>query len=143
MQIRVTVKGRGLEQMLRITQKIAAFDRGDLMRRLGQRVLQQHIKRITAEKTDPDGKAWAALAPSTVAQKGNSNILVRTGRMAGAFRLRSSSMRAEVSNPTPYLKYHETGTRKPMPRRKVMGISTANLAELQAILNQTIARLLR
>lgn len=146
MGIEIELRLDGLRQMQRKAEKLGRFDKAGLMRRLGESVRQQHIRRILYEKMAPDGRAWAQLQPSTVREKGlisgfSDNILVRTYRMADGFSLRSTSTRAEVVNKTPYLIYHQSGTRK-MAQRRPMGLSKANIAELQTILNGFVASLM-
>jgi phage gpG-like protein len=43
--------------------------------------VQEFEREMYREQRGPDGVAWAPLAPSTIAAKGHSTILVDTGRM--------------------------------------------------------------
>lgn len=86
------------------------------------------------------GDAWAPLADSTVAIKGDSRILVMTG-----------TMRAALSNPenvhvvgdearldarvVPYAHFHVTGTSR-MPARPFLGISSTTQRELMALMSR-------
>lgn len=71
------------------------------------------------------GERWARLSPYTVAQKARhgypADILVRTGKMRGAFQSIVSSDQAVISNPTEYFKYHQSNQpRSRLPRRVMM-----------------------
>ena len=113
------------------------FHTSTILSALGAKMQEQHERRVRSEKTSPDGAKWAALCASTVRQKGNSNILVRTGAMASAWVRQQGATSVRMSNGRFYLGFHQNGTRK-MVARPVMGFSDANIAELKVIVDRFI-----
>lgn len=136
--ISVTLSGFGrLEALAQRLQDFAA-SRQTLLRQLGQLIRTQHQRRVLSEKTSPDGAAWAKLKPYTVRKKGNSNILVETGRMAKAWNLQYGGDSVRMTNGTSYLHWHQGGTSR-MVARPVMGFSGANLAEIAQAVQAFVA----
>lgn len=112
---------------------------GSLMETLGTLVENQTKHRIVAEKTDPSGRAWPPLAASTIAAKGNGNILVDSGRLLGSIFHASGSHEAVVGTNVEYAGYLQGGTRK-MPARAFIGISDENWQQIDRAVSAWIAR---
>jgi phage gpG-like protein len=136
-------RGVAVAEFLRIditgnAELLASLDRAlrrieqprDLLDRLGARLVANIQERFD-RKVDPDGRAWAPLAPSTLARyeaqdKGRrrGTLLERTGQMRASLSANSGPDYVEVGMARltdkggrwaiPLL--HETGTRR-MPRR--------------------------
>ena len=86
-----------------------------------------YMARVTrlnfAQESDPDGKPWAPLKPSTLRSKATSAILRESGATAGSIMMKGPSGNAvTVSVGTEQAIYHQTGTSK-MAQRKIIGIS--------------------
>jgi phage gpG-like protein len=88
------------------------------------------------------GERWAPLKASTIAAKGNSRILVDSGKMRNSFRWNSSSTVGALTNPTEYLPYHQFGTRK-MPQRVVVKVTDRIAREVGEIFSKGLVRRLR
>lgn len=77
------------------------------------------------QEVDPDGIPWAALAPSTLAEKRRlgypDTILTRTGKMRRSLKIRVSDRAFEVTVDFP-AQFHQRGTSK-MPQRRILGMS--------------------
>lgn len=71
------------------------------------------------------GQRWAALSAPYSARKasiwGNKPILEASGKMRRGYRDEIRNDYGKISNPTPYFKFHQLGTRK-MPERVMMKI---------------------
>ena len=82
--------------------------------------LEREHRLYYAEEAGPDG-AWAALAPSTLAQKKSGAILRETGAMAAGTSSEAGKLEARVFNAGPkYAQFHQTGTSR-MPQREIIG----------------------
>jgi phage virion morphogenesis protein len=84
--------------------------------------LERQTKVRFASQTDPDGKSWAGLAPSTLARKKTSAILRETSTLVNSISSSSAGLIGQVSASTEYGIYHQSGTSK-MPQRKFIGIN--------------------
>ena len=84
--------------------------------------MERETKLNFAKQSDPDGKPWAALKPSTLARKKTNAILRETATLANSITSSSAGLIGQVSASTEYGIYHQTGTRK-MAQRKIIGIS--------------------
>jgi len=92
---------------------VAYFMRDDLIQR-------------SIQEVDPDGKKWAALAPSTLRYKRlrgyPDRILTATGKMWTTIRIIYTDKFAELRVVISYAQYHQEGTSK-MPQRKLIGLN--------------------
>lgn len=101
---------------------------------VGEHLLNSVEDRFDTQ-TAPDGTAWAALAPATVANRlrryGNAEltILRASGRLAGSFNYDASSQQVSIGTPVVYAAIQhfggEAGRNKSVtiPPRPVLGIS--------------------
>jgi len=129
-----------------ITLESFASKRHSLLRSTGNLIRTQHVRRVLEEKTSPRGAKWAPLKPSTVERKGNSNILVESGKMAWAWQLSIGGSFVIMRNTATssrggarYLGFHQWGTKK-MVARPVMGFSDRNLHEIHYVVEAWIAK---
>lgn len=73
-------------------------------------------------RTDPNGRAWAPWAPTTLADypdDGNRRLLDRYGDMLGSLNHQADSSSLRIGFGQPYATYHEWGTEH-MPRRGLL-----------------------
>lgn len=101
---------------------------------VGEHMLNSVQERFDTE-TAPDGSAWAALAPSTVAGRlrrhGNAEltILREHGHLAGSFNYEASSREVKIGSPVVYAAIHHFGGAAgrnhaaEIPARPVLGMS--------------------
>lgn len=69
------------------------------------------------------GVSWPPLSASTIKQKGNSNILIQTGKMRSGFTGMFNHVMASVWNTIPYFMYHQSNqARTRLPRRAMMNL---------------------
>jgi len=77
------------------------------------------------------GAPWKPLAQSTIKQKGNSQILVRTGKMRSSFSSIITPMSATIRNVTSYFRFHQSAeARNRLPRRVMMRIDQKRRDEI-------------
>lgn len=136
----LTVKIDGVDNVISRLQRASDAVRGGrLMRQVGQTVREQVRRRITSEKTAPSGAAWAPLKPSTIARKGNANILIHKGKLVGSVSSTSGGLSATVGTSPFYGVFLQGGTRK-MVARPFMGLSQANEREVETVVANFVAR---
>ncbi len=75
-------------------------------------------------------------------KEGGRSVLVDTGALQGAFRFRNNARLLSFSNRTPYLKWHQTGT-KHMPQRMVMKVTDSLAKSIGLIFQKGINRRIR
>jgi len=124
----------GLANLESLMQRLMNFSSRGLIRHLGDLARTEHQRRVLSEKTSPDGAPWAPLMQSTIDRKGSSEIMVASGRLADAFVNTTFGDIARIWNSAPYLVFHQGGTRK-MVARPIMGLSDANIAEINLAAN--------
>lgn len=106
----------------------------DLMERIGA-VMERNINFRFDAKVAPDGVPWLPLAASTVAHYGSAaykqqnpafaagipgSLLERTRRMRDSLSATAYDTMVEVGFGDPKAIYHETGTRRGLPRRQML-----------------------
>ncbi len=70
-------------------------------------------------RTDPNGVPWSPWKPSTVKnypKDGNRKLLDRSGDMLSRLTHQSDNSSAVIGFGQPYAQYHETGTKRMVPR---------------------------
>ncbi|MCW5657441.1 MAG: phage virion morphogenesis protein [Burkholderiaceae bacterium] len=98
----------------------------ELLERMGG-VLQLNVQQRFDTKTDPGGAAWLPLAPSTVRRylkkyDGNipGSLLQRTRHMRDSLTHNVGDGYVDVGFSEVIAAYHETGTRRGLPRRSLL-----------------------
>ena len=95
-----------------------------------------------ARQSDPDGKAWAGLKPSTLRQKRGRAILRESSALAGSISKEpasASSVRVR-SEGVSYGIFHATGTSK-MTARVFIGIGARHKAPIERIFESYLGSL--
>jgi len=95
-----------------------------------------------ARQSDPDGKPWAALKPSTLRQKRGSAILRESSALAGSIAKEpasASSVRVR-SEGVRYGIFHATGTSK-MVSRPFIGIAARHKPPIERIFESYLGTL--
>lgn len=128
-----TLEVRGLDEVIRELERWTRFDKRGLMQAAGETGLRQLRRRISGEKTSPDGRRWAPLKASTVARKGNANIMIHHGRLLGSSAFSADANHLVLGVNVPYAGFHHTGTRK-MVARPSVGFSRENESELERVM---------
>ena len=99
--------------------------------------MEQETERQFATETDPDGVRWAALAPSTLAEKRRKgypeSILTRTGKMRRSVVSVADTRSVLIAVDVPYAIFHQQGTRK-MPQRRILGMNEKREQKLRKLI---------
>ncbi len=121
--ITVDVQDADVVQALQELQR-RLHDMTPAMQDIGQG-LESAVSMRFATQTDPNGRVWDTLRPSTIAAKAKAgkagNKLVFTGDMLAGLSWQASADSARVGFNVPYAAYHEWGTRKMVRRGLLMG----------------------
>ena len=156
---RITIEVVGLRRVSRQLRRLAAAGANttDLHRRIGEFVLRSTRDRFERAQA-PDGTPWKPLAASTVRRKGHSRIGFQDGHLFGTLNYRAASHEVLVGSPRIYAgTFHfgaargafgatRTGSPIPwgdIPARPILGVSSGDRAEIEAITRDWIADLLR
>jgi hypothetical protein len=103
----------------------------------GQYLKKETTKQFSTE-TDPDGKPWADLKPSTLLRKKTSFKLRETYEMSKSFFVQTSKDSMEWGIKDPKYKFHHEGTSR-MAARVVIGDNN----DRRKVLNKMIVGYLR
>lgn len=98
----VEIIEQGLSEAIAALDRLTALDRHELMDTLGRTVQLQTRRRITSEKTAPDGTQW----PPT--WRGGSTLYL-TGALAQSIDYISSQTEVHVGSPLVYARIHQLG----------------------------------
>ena len=120
--IRITIEAAStLRAISRLHRKAKALDVP--LRKAGL-FLERETKLNFAQESDPDGKPWAPLKPSTLRRKRRTRAILReTGSLAASVMMQGpNGGRVRILVGVAYGIYHQTGTVR-MAQRKILGIS--------------------
>lgn len=97
--------------------------------------LERQTKMRYKQEVDPSGKPWAALSPSTLAQKTTNSKLIESAVTINSIASTSAGLIGAVSVSNEIAIYHQTGTSK-MPQRKILGINeTQDVPKIKQIIS--------
>lgn len=135
----IVISEAGLRELGITAQTIAILhqklngDLTELMEDIGTILMRSSNERFVT-KLDPDGNYWANLMPSTVASKGDDNILVKSGKLSEVI-YHAYKDRVEIGTPETYGVHHQFGTDK-MVARPFLGISDQDEADIYKVINK-------
>lgn len=120
--------------------RLQHMDMRELLDGIGHEVETQTKRRITEEKTAPDGKAWPAWSPRYAATRhaGNS-LLVDEGHLRDSIthNVASGGRTVDIGSNLVYARIHQfggEGAGKPaLPARPYLGLSAANRQDVHAV----------
>ena len=132
----------------------ADYDSGDYVTTLSvwQDELEEIHEQYFLEMRDAEGGKWEALAPSTIAKKGHSKILVETGALRASLIDESASSIREITDEGAFTgltfgtsdhksMWHQKG--EGVPQRQHVGMSSDHVNELtNDIADATVAALI-
>lgn len=109
-----------------------------LMEDIGVILSRSSEERFTT-KQSPNGNYWANLMPSTVARKGNNNILINKGHLSDII-YQADKYSVSVGTPETYGVFHQFGAKKrngeEMSARPFLGISDDDERDIFDAINQ-------
>lgn len=114
---------------------------------VGENEQKMAEERLKSKKTNPDGRAWAPWAYSTIVQRqreGNigRGMLYRTGNMLKSFYHKVSRQAVEIRNSAFYARYIQVGTAQ-MPRREFLGWGKESMGSLTKTAKRHFGRIWR
>jgi len=135
----------------RLADRIRAFadqDRSGLMEAIAFEGENQTRRRITVEKTAPDGTRWPAWSPAYAASRHRGHgLLERSGALVDSIVSDSSDEHAEWGSNLIYFAIHNFGGTEDMapgpagiPQRQSLGLSSDNETDIQAIVDDWAER---
>ncbi|MDX2215517.1 MAG: phage virion morphogenesis protein [Oculatellaceae cyanobacterium bins.114] len=130
--LRLSVKKMGNDELAKLLKKI---DRLQVPMRQAGEYMERETKLNFARQSDPDGKPWAPLKPSTRKRKRGRAILRESSTLVGGISLTSvsnSSATIAATAGSEYGIYHSTGTSK-MARRQFIGIGDRHIPKITQI----------
>lgn len=139
---RFTLNTSALKPMEARVRIMAGMDTGALMPRLGEYLLRSTQDRFKTQ-TAPDGAAWEALAPRTLARKKKNKDKVLTERSflrkGIAYQVLDKTT-VEVGSNLKYAATHQFG-RGNIPPRPFLGLSDQDKRKIDAIIRSWAAEL--
>ncbi|WP_179228607.1 phage virion morphogenesis protein [Leptolyngbya ohadii] len=129
LRIDITTSGDGLDKL---AQKL---NRLEVPMRQAGLYMERELKMGFARQSDPDGKPWQALKPSTLRRKKTRSILRETGTLAAGISLvsvSSTSATVAATAGSEYGIFHQTGTSK-MAQRQIIGIGERHIPQITKI----------
>lgn len=132
--MKVVVSGNAIEIVLEAKEKV-----NDLSPFFQRAALYQErsTKLNFAKQSDPDGKGWSPLKPSTLKQKSSGAILRETSALVNSVFSRAGNSRSTIGATTEYGVFHQTGTSK-MDDRKFLGFGEKDVKAITDMAEEMI-----
>lgn len=114
--------------------RLMSFDRGELLAGVGAVVESQTRRRITDEKSDPDGKPWQSWSPRYAATRPPGKSLLQSeGQLLDSIQAFVDDDSVSVGSNLIYARAQQKGNPDAnLPARGYLGLSEQNMEELQA-----------
>ncbi|MEQ1713342.1 MAG: phage virion morphogenesis protein [Hyphomicrobium sp.] len=156
--ITIGVEVQGIDAVVSKLSRLTSLDRALVLETLGAVVESQTRRRLTSEKTAPDGAAWKP-------NRAGTSILVRSGHLLASVHYRVGGGEVRIGSGLIYAAIHQLGgtivpkkarklvfpgagggmvvvDRVVIPARPYLGVSSANRIEIERVLVTTIGQLL-
>lgn len=156
--IAIGVEVQGIDAVTTRLSRLSSLDRALVLEALGATVESQTRRRLTSEKTAPDGAAWKP-------NRAGTSILVRSGHLLASVHYRVGGSEVRIGSGLVYAAIHQLGgtivprkarklvfpgagggmvfaDRVVIPARPYLGVSNANSLEIERVLLTTIGRML-
>ncbi|MCB1520670.1 MAG: phage virion morphogenesis protein [Hyphomicrobiaceae bacterium] len=156
--VNVGIEIHGLDRLADRLARLSSLNHALMLEALGATVESQTRRRITSEKTSPDGAAWKP-------NRAGTSILVRRGGLRDSIHYRTGASEVRIGSGLVYAAIHQFGgTIRPkaarklvfpgsggglvfadqvtIPARPYLGVSAANRVELERVLLTAIGQLL-
>lgn len=148
MSIEANVNGQDLDRLQSMLNRLGNPDRQTLMEKLAFEGENQTKRRIAEEKTGPDGQRWPQWSDDYAARrKSGHSLLQGEGGLLDSITADADEGSAEWGSNLEYAAIHQFGGTEGMapgpaaiPPRPYVGLSDDNLASLQKIINDWMAR---
>lgn len=129
------------EQLKDVTRELLALGHSlaPVQSEIGEHLLETHQARYK-EEVDPQGHAWAELADSTIAGKGNNRILQDRGTLRDTYRYQISGNQLFFGTDLIYAATHQFGREDDgIVQREHLGLSPEDPAAILEMLKSRIA----
>jgi phage virion morphogenesis protein len=138
---------RAIGRLEKRIDEIAALDRRALLDAVGFAVENQTRRRIYDEKTGPDGVAWPNWSERyALSRHGNHSLLEGERDLLDSidYTVASSGGAVEIGSNLVYAATHQAGDeRRNIPARPYLGLSTDDEDELEQVVDDFLAEVLR
>ncbi|WP_299733996.1 phage virion morphogenesis protein [uncultured Endozoicomonas sp.] len=134
-----------IDQAREQIEKLSDLNKRELLEGLGAELESQTRRRLSSEKTDPDGKAWEPLTDkwkARKAEKSSGGLLDYQGHLIDSIAYQVQGNQVEVGSGLIYAAIHQHGGEpvgSAIPAREYLGISDDNADDLNAIVEDFIA----
>jgi phage virion morphogenesis protein len=134
--IRVHLDDGSLKRLQARLHRIKNAPMGSLLDSIAAEVASQTQRRISTEKTSPEGVSWKAWSTRYAAKRGaGKSLLMNEGNLVDDIQFQVSGNEAIVGSSLIYAATHQMGRGK-IPARPFLGISESNETALLHILDQ-------
>jgi phage virion morphogenesis protein len=134
--IRIRLDPQSLQRLQDRLRRIQHAPMGSLLSDVAAEVASQTQRRISTEKTSPEGVPWKAWSARYAAKRGSGkSLLMNEGNLVDDIQFQVSGSEAIVGSSLIYAATHQMGRGK-IPARPFLGISESNETALLRILDQ-------
>lgn len=138
----VTLNDREVQRALDRLSRLRTRELGEAV---GAVVESQTRRRISEEKTAPDGTPWAPWSSEYAkerSRRGGGSLLERSGALVDSIAFEVSGDEVIVGSPLEYAGAHQDGT-DAIPARPYLGLSDANVDEVVRVIEDYLGEVAR
>lgn len=121
----------GMVPARRALQRLGSLDIDRLLQTLGSELESQTRRRISEEKTDPEGRPWAPWSENYESKPGGK-MLERDGNLLDSLAFEVDDDAVTVGSNMVYAATHQYG-RSGIPARPYLGVSVENVDDLNEL----------
>ena len=137
MSVGIQIEWQGAEAFRKAMRGLANPDIDDLLNRVGAEVESQTRRRISDEKTDPEGNPWPDWSDRyKKTREAQHSLLESEGNLLDTIQYLVGNNEVEVGSNLVYAAHQFFGSEGDggIPARQALGISDENDADIQAII---------
>jgi phage virion morphogenesis protein len=129
--LEITIQGQGFAKIDQLASRLQNLEQP--LAEVGA-YLERKAKLRFVTESDPSGKKWAPLRPSTLRYKKTNAILRETGAMAASIAFNVSRNAVTVKPSVDYAIFHQTGAAR-MAARPIMGFEAGDPEAIAGIIS--------
>lgn len=150
--VAITYNIRGVDRLRQRMAALALHDTDELLESVGAEIESQVRRRISEEKTSPEGEAWPAWSEMYAGTRhAGHSLLESSGDLLDSMQHIVAGKSVEVGSNLVYFAMQNFGGKKAdfpnlwgdIPARTVLGLSHQNEQDVEAIVDDFIARMVR
>lgn len=146
MSLQLNINMSQIERLGARIQALGNIDHGELLEGIAAEVETQTRRRISEEKTAPDGTAWPEWSEDYAATRnGGQSLLESSGALIDSIESVASDDSVEIGSNLIYAAIHNLGGTEDMapgpagiPARQYLGFSDDNLSDLQNVVDDFV-----